>query len=1091
MIQYKKTYKYLLLLLALVLTGCHDDEFFTNDSATNANPDVISFSAYAVSASGSKKTRSSEDLPEYEALVLIGENDETPLYLHMYETDKIGYVPGEDSGVETRANQIKNAENLIEYHNNFKVLAQRTSEGSHFFEWQDVNPHTDDNTLWNTSKTYYWPGKDQLTFFAVSPSSEFGNLSMDKDGNGPKIIDGKATLVFDYTARRYSEGSNNSEESENTESYQNRDAELQPDLLIAASTYNKTTAQNGVATLKFSHALSAVKFAVRDVMGGKIKNIKIKGVHSTGTCRYTPAEEDKDDDITDIPCSWSVADAYETYSQNFDFEFDDRWGETDENKDLIINDGDYRTFMMIPQEIPQNAEIEVEMETYILDENGNPIKDEDGQIKKATKIRKGKIRSQGVTEWKPGHEYVYTISTSKDNWTYVFEVFGSVQEENEEDPSQGVWEKGLTEATKNNITINPTVTEGASYTVKSYRYQTNKPSKAEIVAWTATSTNGENQGYDEYMDYLNRYGDDISDGNGSIPMTLTPSQWFPGKDFEGENANAFGDCGSIGATSYDLTFKTQYVATNWEGDWEMRAKKEFNKDSDEPLDLSIANLGDGTRNTANCYVVNRGGWYKFPLVYGNAITKGLVNENSYIYNGSGTVNINNNTITTTTEFNALTKFTDYKGQSIESPYINRAVSAKLVWQDAYNIIDNIELIDDGSEKAVKFHVARQDLQQSNSVIAVCDVNEDVIWSWHIWVNEYLVNESQNLIEGIECETWDPDDEEYGPFEVAIRNLGWCDAKTVEYLERTGEFNFRQAESNKSHTLIVTQRPKRIEFYVGNNTYYQWGRKDPMVGFRYTDLDGNNPNLVKYNFGNDKYGFKNYGKTDIQDGIQNPNLLLSGVDGVDLSYWEPKHYFNLWNNKTCDSNSFEKEGEYDKLEFKTATPILAPEYKYSGIKTIYDPSPAGFMVPPLGFFELFTNGRTEHRYAEPDNGSDDLEQVFNGKMTDPTLTKGYYQYNASSKRRNPGETITVDPIMLTATGQRWHRQGTFELGGNMNPKHIYLWTNSASFYLNKEVGWSGEAFSFVLGNEKGKFISTNRFMCRKTIARPVRSVKEKW
>ena len=95
-----------------------------------------------------------------------------------------------------------------------------------------------------------------------------------------------------------------------------------------------------------------------------------------------------------------------------------------------------------------------------------------------------------------------------------------------------------------------------------------------------------------------------------------------------------------------------------------------------------------------------------------------------------------------------------------------------------------------------------------------------------------------LIEGDECEDYD---EGYEPFHIAPYNLGWCDAKKVWYLKRTGEIKFVQPESGTEKTLKVEQREEVIDYWIGNNVYYQFGRKDPIVGFV------NSNSKVKYNF----------------------------------------------------------------------------------------------------------------------------------------------------------------------------------------------------------------------------------------------------
>ena len=56
--------------------------------------------------------------------------------------------------------------------------------------------------------------------------------------------------------------------------------------MLAASVCDKPSSVDGRAPLQFHHALSAIKFAIRDVASGTIENIKIKGVYGSADCVY-------------------------------------------------------------------------------------------------------------------------------------------------------------------------------------------------------------------------------------------------------------------------------------------------------------------------------------------------------------------------------------------------------------------------------------------------------------------------------------------------------------------------------------------------------------------------------------------------------------------------------------------------------------------------------------------------------------------------------------------------------------------------------------------------------------------------------------
>ncbi|MGP1621742.1 MAG: hypothetical protein ACTTGX_04625, partial [Candidatus Cryptobacteroides sp.] len=110
---------------------------------------------------------------------------------------------------------------------------------------------------------------------------------------------------------------------------------------------------------------------------------------------------------------------------------------------------------------------------------------------------------------------------------------------------------------------------------------------------------------------------------------------------------------------------------------------------------------------------------------------------------------------------------------------------------------------------------------------------------------------------------------------------------------------------------------------GNNPYYQWGRKDPMLpGDGIGDADKTcYPSSPEYKF---KYGSEGLNTNDIKEYIKNPHKfnIKSEMDG---------RYLNLWStdNERTDAN--------DEVV----------------IKSVYDPSPVGYSLPASNAFTGFT------------------------------------------------------------------------------------------------------------------------------------------
>lgn len=59
------------------------------------------------------------------------------------------------------------------------------------------------------------------------------------------------------------------------------------------------------------------------------------------------------------------------------------------------------------------------------------------------------------------------------------------------------------------------------------------------------------------------------------------------------------------------------------------------------------------------------------------------------------------------------------------------------------------------------------------------------------------------------------------------NLGWCDGQTTTYAARSVKVRFTQDETGEQQIITVRQEAYTVSV-LGNNPFYQWGRKDPML-----------------------------------------------------------------------------------------------------------------------------------------------------------------------------------------------------------------------------------------------------------------------
>ena len=128
-------------------------------------------------------------------------------------------------------------------------------------------------------------------------------------------------------------------------------------------------------------------------------------------------------------------------------------------------------------------------------------------------------------------------------------------------------------------------------------------------------------------------------------------------------------------------------------------------------DLSTAG-GTTPVNTANCYVVNAPGTYRFPLIYGNAIRNGADNQEAYAKK--------------TDEWYVEYPFWDCVSRDIQSPFItsDRTFRAAILWQDENNLVKNVGVSPTQGNmlgknvQYIAFEVEAGTIRQGNCVIAL-------------------------------------------------------------------------------------------------------------------------------------------------------------------------------------------------------------------------------------------------------------------------------------------------------------------------------------------------------------------------------------
>ena len=450
--------------------------------------------------------------------------------------------------------------------------------------------------------------------------------------------------------------------------------------------------------------------------------------------------------------------------------------------------------------------------------------------------------------WKAGTTKTYKLSHKNSNWSYVLTATPT-------------------------ITANYDQTQTTTYSITSYRESggTKKPVKWEVV------------GYD-------------ADGDGNFTMGEKPA-WVTSLSKENGDGGTVAETGTATVTK-DVT--------------DLLAKR--NKDMKEATprgtssnyyDLSTHKL-DGTvipRSTANCYVISAPGFYKIPLVYGNAIKNGNNNESSYKTSNTGTYILQN--------------FKDHLGNDINDPWIEKTNSgansgvdgAKIVWADEADLVTDYTIEHDGNDAYIQFEVTKDDIKTGNVVLAATK-NGVVVWSWHLWFT------APDVLNKIEVTNHQDVKYNFTTEPLGLKYTSWNGSTYRQ--PRSVKVRIEQLWKNggtpQRAEVTITQTPGSTQQFLC--TFYQFGRKDATPSTN-TVADGSfTPNAGSL--------------ITFQKSIQNPDKFY--VWGNSWSDYPPsgRAYYNLWSA--------------DNTNYSVDNPV---------VKTVYDPSPAGFHVPELNAFTGFT------------------------------------------------------------------------------------------------------------------------------------------
>lgn len=795
------------------------------------------------------------------------------LYLHALLSDNTGNTLSGDEPIGTRSAPVKDMETYGKF-GVFAYLYSGAWDGSVAPDFMYNTEVRGEGGVWSPAVDHNWPGKGRkLRFFAYAPYNTPGVvLPAPHEAGTPK---------FTYTVP---DG-----------------VQDQEDLLVAASG-EMAGDHNGMAPLTFGHALTAVRFVVgEDMQKGKVTNITLKNV-------YGKAVYDMD------AGSWSAFEEKRDFSQ----ELEDKKVNGQAGEEITPEAG---TFMMIPQDLPGDAGIEV---VFTDDLTGI------GRTLKAT--------IDGTT-WPRGKTVTYRISTSSIVVVPTFTV--TAPEDFEYTGGDG------------------------TYTVTSYASVSRQgdPTKTVPVAWTAEfSTDGGQTWVKEKPDWL----EFTTSGNGSLS-----------------------------AMDFTAGVAAQQAVVSNPHDEELQKATSVSGIHDLSTNGGITAI-----NTANCYIVNKPGKYSLPLVYGNAVKDGKTNSAAYTSTATGAY--------------ALEKFVNHRDAAITDPYIYKNAgctpdNACIVWQDEQDLVTGVDLAEDN--KILTFEVPKGAIRQGNAILAVRDASNTILWSWHIWVTDYVPG-----LPAIRETSYDPTqtprdkvvtNNDNARYTFMGTNLGWCEPATMTYAARDLKVRFTQVETGKSQVITVKQVAKTLK-ELGSNPYFQFGRKDPMLP-GVLKGDGIFSDKNYYSGGGYIFDHSGKGKVSLGVAIQSPHIFYNYGNGQINYYWfdadatvrGKRAFNNLWSMNN----------------------VSGPKATSKVVKTIYDPSPVGYCIPTENVFWGFTRtgervyGKWEDINTPPASRSNLLEEQ--GWIFYCNRMKAFGSYDPSG-----------GVIFFPAAGKRTHSFGELDQIGTV-------------------------------------------------------------
>lgn len=888
------------LISTAIVSSCTDENLFGDIPLSD---DGITFRATVsdVWQDGSS-TRTSSQGGTYGSVVkkaykVDNSASADPLYIFEAVSESFGSSNAEEAGEATRGHVIGSNQYDDNPFDNVTlgVYSYYTGRPEMPFYMANVpykRSHTFGNIWESAEEKYMWPlwNKDEnkLQFFAYAPynadntgKTGFPKIRIEKNGGNVKLHYAVPDKVED-----------------------------QVDLMVSRLTDIEdieNVAKSG-AKLDFHHALTSVRVVCKGgslypgtITGLKLRNIVREGVYDITTQMWDTGNSTLHD--YEYVCKAEVGEHGNDHLDNFTA----KDGAYDEE---LLTSSKF-TFMMIPQNSTKRKGPKPVLEITYED--------------KATGTQRKFIKELDI-DWQQGKTICYNITDTPLHTEYTFNVEvkgGSLVNETTgecgeviDGEGRGMYPKGNQELKKE---CQPEVKVTSFYTVYQYAGSAYVDEGNVITKGTCPAK------WKTIIELKNESGQYVSEH--------TPD-WLVTKD----EIHCHNDAQREKENTVTIPIEVKEIVNREIVNKEIEELRNSATigEKDAPHDLSIFEEPGGKKKriTANSYIVSSKGYYKIPIVYGNAI-------DGYTDNLDNLDNLDNKKayiVATSNANNIMTRFLRHDGKGINNPWIinNFPEEKDKKWTAEWvrfettdnsktDLANSLNILGiDEEKKFLSFEVRNvttfsdtDGLYPGNAVIAIKNSRGEVLWHWHIWITR--------------CFEDGPPTMKIGNYDVMRYSLGQLKPNQAIYRARDMKIKFIQEKEDggitKSFTYRFVQEGDEVQEYA-QSLYYQFGRMDPVYAYYYRKAKDKcgNPCIEGQHrtFITDAYkGTAQDGKED-EYNIAPPNSVGFVIrhPGYIFHSEEDKrvyltNYKNLWNNGT----------------------------EYNPIKTVYDPCPPGYMVPP--------------------------------------------------------------------------------------------------------------------------------------------------